>query len=160
MKELLLALFSALIALARTPADEEESVACQRKHIQQLKDKVDTIHGDCDLNEPDVVTQIDDLVEMLATSTPHPDYAEVPADPEDTIDGEAERDADADADPAKAEAEAEAEAAEVEDKFTEMDRAELKAAIHKFDSKAKVLKSHTDEQLREEARRLDKASRD
>lgn len=90
MKEALVQLLTLLLALARTPTDQKESIEAQKAKLQEQRDTIDTMHGDSELAEPEVTDLLDDLTEVVATSEPDEEYAEVP---EEEVEGEAEEDA-------------------------------------------------------------------
>lgn len=83
MKEALLELFKLLIQLGRISTDDPTQVEKLKQKIALQKDVIDTMHGDSDFNDLEVVESLDDLCEILATSTPHPDYEEIPDDLDD-----------------------------------------------------------------------------
>lgn len=87
MKQLFLQLLAMLLALARTPPEEEESIAKQQNLIQRKKDEIKTFHGDSELASPEAFEAYDDLAKVGASSTPDPEYAEVPDLPDEDGDG-------------------------------------------------------------------------
>lgn len=91
MKKQIIALLSGILALARTPKDEdqsEESIKAQKKQIELIRDEIDTLHGDEDFNADEVKELINDLIEVSETSEPGEGYGEFPELPEDVVEGE------------------------------------------------------------------------
>lgn len=84
MKEALLELFKLLIQLGRLSTDDPTLVDKLKQKIALQKDIIDTLHGDSDMNDLEVQESIDDLTEILATSSPDPQYEEIPDDLDDT----------------------------------------------------------------------------
>lgn len=81
MKPLLIQLFTGLLALSRTPKGQDESEASideQKARIQQVRDEINTMHGDELINDEEVQVLLNDMVEIAATSEPDADYAEFP----------------------------------------------------------------------------------
>lgn len=111
MKDKLIVLFTLILALARTPKDQDEHIDKQKKKIQEVRDEIDTLHGDEDFNSDEVSELINDIITVAATSEPDEEYAEIPADTDDDADTEdGEGEAEAKAEPEDEDGEAEEEA--------------------------------------------------
>ena len=78
MKNRLSTILLALIALLRTPPKEKESIEAQKTNLDDLFGELETFEGDSELNDKEIRGQFDDLRTLCETSTPDPEFAEVP----------------------------------------------------------------------------------
>lgn len=86
MKQALIELLTLILALQRLPKSASpEVIQAAKDKIDEHKGVIDTMHGDSELNDPEVVEVIDDLVEVAATSEPDAEYAETPPEEEEAI---------------------------------------------------------------------------
>lgn len=128
MSQFLVQLFALIIQLLRIPPDETDAIEKQKKKIQLKRDEIYTFHGDHDANEPEIQSQIDDLIQMAEGATPAEGYDEIPDDiddePEDDDHVEGESPEAAASSKAKAKAGEEEEPEEDEDEPAEEEEEE------------------------------------
>lgn len=81
MQPALQKLLELLLVLLRLPKDApQEAIDKAKQNLEDHKALIDTSHGDSELNHPDSLSVVDDLIEVAATSDPDEEYAETPAD--------------------------------------------------------------------------------
>lgn len=78
MKETLLNLLTALLALAQTPKANEDEAAKIQGIITDHLNFAKTAHGDSEIADPEIQDKLNDLSTVLGSSEPDPEHAEVP----------------------------------------------------------------------------------